>query len=62
MREERNINQNKRRIQMSDRNILAEIKDFFGMSASEFMAEWKELSPEDKADLKTGFENGSMTY
>jgi hypothetical protein len=44
------------------RNILAEIKNFFGMEATPFMAEWKSLSDSDKADLKSGFENGSMTY
>jgi hypothetical protein len=31
---------------------LKEIKEFFGMSNKEMMAEWKELSPEEREYFK----------
>lgn len=42
-------------------NIKA-IKDYFGMSASEAMAESKQLTPEDKAQLGQGILEGTLTY
>jgi hypothetical protein len=37
--------------------------EFFGYeSVAAFMADWKKLTPEDQAQLKDGFSNGSMTY
>jgi len=33
-----------------------------GETLSDFSKEWRELSPEDKDDLKNGVGDGSMTY
>lgn len=42
---------------------LKDIKDFFGFkSLSEFSAEYKQLSEKDRDEIKTGIENGSLTY
>jgi hypothetical protein len=49
------------------------VKDFFGMSLAEMKAEWIQkdgdvpvgaaiLTPQDKDDILTGLENGSLTY
>lgn len=35
---------------------------FFEMASGEFSREWKGLSAQDKIDLKTGIQNGSLTY
>jgi hypothetical protein len=43
-------------------NLLAQIRDFLGMSSGDFAREWKQLSPGDKADIKKGIEDGSLTY
>jgi len=38
-------------------SLIAAVRDFFGYkSAQAFMAEWRKLSPSDKADLKAGLE------
>lgn len=47
---------------MPEQNILAKCRDFFGMSSGDFAREWKQLSAEDKAQIKGGIENGSLTY
>ena len=44
---------------------LKEIADFFrlpGESLTKFGTEWKALTDEDKADLKQGIGNGTLTY
>jgi len=41
---------------------MAEICKFFGMKLPQFRAEWSKLSDQDKADLKKGIGNGSLTY
>ena len=46
---------------MADAGVK-ELKEFFGMDAATFMREWKELSDEDKADLKKGVGDGTFTY
>lgn len=33
-----------------------------GQSAAQFMAEWKRLSDQDKADLRAGCNDGTLTY
>jgi hypothetical protein len=43
-------------------NTLAAIRDFFGMDSGTFAREYKQLTPQDKADIKWGIENGSLTY
>jgi len=42
---------------------LKDIREFFGMSLSEFGPNWWEtLGPEGREQIKTGIENGSLTY
>lgn len=43
-------------------NILSRIRDFFGMTSADFAREYKLLSTQDKADLKQGIEDGTLTY
>lgn len=43
-------------------NSLKSIMEFFGMSASEFMKEWKLMDEQDKTQLKNGIRDGSLTY
>ena len=31
---------------------IKQVRDFFELSTTDFMDEWKELSPEDKIELK----------
>lgn len=42
------------------------IKEFFGMRPGDtlksFTEEWKALTDKDKAEIKEGIGNGSMTY
>lgn len=42
---------------------LKGIKDFFGYSSlSAFSADWKEMPEKDRAQIKEGLSNGSLTY
>ena len=44
---------------------LKQIAEFFrkdGETLSQFAEEWKSLSDKDKADLKSGLGDGSLTY
>lgn len=42
---------------------LNEIRAYFGItSAAEFAREWRQLSTQDKEDLKAGIGNGTFTY
>ena len=43
-------------------NILAQIRDFFGMSSGDFAREYKALTPTDKAQIKAGIADGTLTY
>jgi hypothetical protein len=43
-------------------NILALMRDYFGMDSASFAREYKLLSAQDKADLKAGLTDGSLTY
>lgn len=47
---------------MAERNLLKEIRDYFGMKAADMIREWKELSEKDKEEIRTGIENGTLTY
>jgi hypothetical protein len=47
---------------MANAVTLATIRDFFEVKTAQFMKEWQELSDQDKADIRQGFEDGSMTY
>lgn len=53
---------NRKGKEMAERNLLKEIRDFFGMKASDMIREWKELSETDKEQIRTGIENGTLTY
>lgn len=46
----------------TERNILKECREFFGMPAGDFVREWKLLSQKDKDDIKKGIEDGTLTY
>lgn len=42
---------------------LKQVKDFFGEeNTAKFAAEWRQLSEQDKADLRAGIGNGTFTY
>lgn len=43
---------------------MKDVMAFFGpwKSTAEFSKEWKALSEQDKADLKKGLADGSLTY
>ena len=45
-----------------ERNLLKEMREFFGMDAGSFTREYKQLSPKDKAELKKGIEDGTLNY
>lgn len=47
---------------MPESITLKDMMAFFGMSAAEFTREWKEMTPADKADIKNGLSNGTLTY
>lgn len=38
------------------------VMTYFAMNAADFAREWKQLTPQDKDDLKTGTADGSLTY
>ena len=41
---------------------IKDVRDFFGMNASDMIAEWKLLSDQDKIQIKEGIGNGTFTY
>ncbi len=41
---------------------LTEIMKFFGMTASTFQRQWSKLTDTDKAQIRQGIGNGTMTY
>lgn len=43
-------------------NILAAIRDYFRMTSTEMAREWKQLSAEDKAQIKAGIQDGTLNY
>lgn len=47
---------------MVEKATTKRLMEFFGMTAKEFMKEWKELSVEDKNELRKGMEDGSLSY
>lgn len=50
---------------LSDVPNLVGLKDvmaFFGMTASEFQKEWRHMTTQDKADIRAGLTNGTLTY
>jgi hypothetical protein len=47
---------------MTTSATVKDVMAFFGMSAKEFMVEWKLCSDKDKSDLKDGIGNGTLTY
>lgn len=47
---------------MASKSILVQIREFFGMDMPSFRKEWAAMSDADKADLKAGVENGTLTY
>lgn len=41
---------------------LKEIREFFDMDMPTFKREWLKLTPEDKAQIKAGLSDGTLTY
>jgi hypothetical protein len=41
---------------------LKETMAYFGISIGQFGKEWKELTDEDKAQIKAGIGDGTFTY
>lgn len=41
---------------------LKEVRDFFGMDGKTMVAEWRKLTDADKADLRRGVGDGTLTY
>lgn len=41
---------------------LKAIMAFFGMTASEMVKEWKRLSEADKEQIKSGIQDGTLSY
>lgn len=41
---------------------IKEVMEFFGMTPTEFKAEWSALTTQDKMDFKNGIGDGSLTY
>ena len=42
---------------------MVAVKDYFGYkSMAEFRKDWSELTDQDKTDLRTGVDNGTLTY
>jgi hypothetical protein len=41
---------------------IKEVMNYFGMKSGEFMTQWRKLSDQDKADLRGGVLNGTLTY
>lgn len=47
---------------MAAKGILNQVREFFGMTMPEMNKEWRALSDEDKAQIKAGIEDGTLTY
>jgi hypothetical protein len=45
---------------MTESGTVKDVMVFFGMSASEFMREWKRLTDADKAQFKNGVGKGIL--
>ena len=41
---------------------IKEVREFFDIPVSQFAKEWRMLSDKDKADLKKGIGDGTLTY
>jgi hypothetical protein len=41
---------------------VVDVMRFFGMQTATFKKQWGELTDKDKADLKQGIGDGSLTY
>lgn len=47
---------------MSENATLLQVRNFFGMSTSEFRSEWMELDTESRQQITKGIGDGSLTY
>lgn len=48
---------------MADPASIVQVKDFFGYdNIGEFRKQWNELTEQDKAQIREGIGNGSLTY
>lgn len=41
---------------------LKETMNYFGMTPSKFNAEWRKMTVDDKAQIRAGIGDGSLTY
>lgn len=48
---------------MADNNILGQLREFFGYpTLKAFAADWRKLTEKDKAQIKDGYRDGTLTY
>jgi hypothetical protein len=49
---------------MSEQATLKDVREFFGMTVGQFRDEWTKqgLTDVDKAQIRQGLANGTMTY
>lgn len=47
---------------MSENASVKDVMAYFGMPVSQFKSEWSKLTDQDKANLKAGIGDGSLTY
>lgn len=53
---------NSERIKTMAEATLKDIREFFGMDMPTFKREWLALTAQDKAQIKAGLSDGSLTY
>lgn len=41
---------------------LKDVRDYFGMTSTDFAKEWRQLTDADKEQIKAGIWNGTETY
>ena len=41
---------------------LKEVRDYFGITGKEMIAEWRKLTDADKRELRAGLGDGTLTY
>lgn len=47
---------------MAGKSTLTQIREYFGLSVSDFTQEWRKMTDKDKADLKVAIESGTENY
>lgn len=50
---------------MAEDTVLAtlkEVRDYFGINGKDMIAQWRNLTDDDKRQLREGLGNGTFTY